>query len=92
MDYAVNTSQVIASNEASDPPGDVKFTFNLDGVVLEQNETFSLELVSTDSNQLPRGDFVYFLNTLNLTIIDNDRKYCMHCSYIRVFTEFYDKC
>lgn len=53
-------------------PGSVAITFLIDGVVQEASETLSLELVPTPSTlrTLPSGEAVFFVSTINLTILD----------------------
>ena len=72
LDYIVTTSQVSAMFRTPDQLDSVAFTFRLDGVVQEPNETFFLELVPTATTNLPTGDAVFFRNTLNMIIIDNE--------------------
>ena len=55
-------------------PDEVEFILNADGIIQESNETFSLQLVPTDTN-LPTGEGVFFLDTLSVTIIDNDSEW-----------------
>ena len=56
------------------PPDNVVFTFRVDGIAQELNETLSLQLVPTATTTLPSGDAVFFKNTLNISIIDSDSK------------------
>ena len=53
---------------APNSPVNVEFTLNQDGVLLEPNETFTLQLISTASID---PEF-FFLDTLSVTIIDSD--------------------
>ena len=56
------------------PPDNVVFTFRVDGIAQELNETLSLQLVPTATTTIPSGDAVFFRNTLNISIIDSDSK------------------
>ena len=75
LDYTVNTTTVIAKFNTPVPPDEVQFILNADGITQEGNETFSLQLVPSGDTTLPTGDGVFFLNTLSVTIIDNDREW-----------------
>ena len=75
LDYTVNTTNVIAEFNTPVPPDEVQFILNADGIIQENNETFSLQLVPSADTTLPTGEGVFFLNTLNVTIIDNDSEY-----------------
>ena len=70
LDYTVNTTNVIARVDTSVPPDEVQFILNADGISQESNETFCLQLVP--SGDIPTGEGVFFLDTLSVTIIDND--------------------
>lgn len=50
-------------------------TFRVDSIALEPDETFSLELVPLNGITLPSGDGVFFVNVINVTIIDHDSKF-----------------
>ena len=64
------------------PPDNVVFTFHVDAIAQEPNETFFLELVPTATTTLPTGDPVFFQNTLNMSIIDSDSKRLLNsCLY-----------
>ena len=66
-------------------PGDVSFTFRVDAIAQEANETFELVLASVGI--LPPGTGAHFFrDTLSLTIIDSDSK----CS--NVFNQYIDIC
>ena len=56
------------------PPDNVAFTFLVDAIAQEPNETLSVELVPTATTTLPTGDAVFFRNTLNMSIVDSDSK------------------
>ena len=53
---------------------EVVVTFLVDSVALEPDETFELELVPLPSIILPDGEGVFFVNKIQMTIIDGDRK------------------
>ena len=74
FDYTVNTNQVRALFNRPTPPDNVVFTFRIDAIAQEPNETLFLELVPTATTTLPSGDAVFFRNTLNISIIDSDSK------------------
>ena len=52
----------------------VEVKFQSDNVALEPDETFELELVQSPSITLPAGEGVFFVNRIQMTIKDNDRK------------------
>ena len=56
------------------PPGNVVFTFRVDAIAQEPNETLSLELVPTAATTQPTGNGVFFRRTLTMRIIDRDCK------------------
>ena len=60
---------------STDPAESVLFTFIVDGIS-EGNESFSLNLVPLASTlqTMPNGEAVYFLSSLELTIMDADGK------------------
>ena len=72
------------------PPDNVVFTFRVDAIAQEPNETLSLELIPRTA--LPTGDAVFFQNTLTMSIIDSDSKRMfgksvhIHLSYFFVKT------
>ena len=55
---------------------DVLFTFLIDEVAQEANETLILQLIPTPSSlqTMPIGEGVFFKNEINLTIMDANRK------------------
>ena len=55
-------------------PGDVTFTFRVDGIAQEPDETLTLALASVGILP-PTTGANFFLDTLSLTIIDSDSKY-----------------
>jgi hypothetical protein len=54
-------------------PGNVTFTFRVDSIAQEPNETFELVLASIGILP-PNNGASYFRDTLSLTIIDSDSK------------------
>lgn len=72
FDYTVDTNQVRALFQRPDPPDSVVFTFNVDGIAQEDNETFQLMLDSTITADLSNRNGVFFRKYLNLTIVDSD--------------------
>ena len=52
----------------------VTVNFNMDGIAQEPNETFNLTL-NPVAAQTQRDD-LFFLNTIQLTIVDSDSKDC----------------
>ena len=73
LDYTLGQPLVRALFESSDSD-EVAATFRVDSVALEPDETFSLELVPFTGITLPSGSGVFFVNTVNVTIIDHDSK------------------
>ena len=58
-----------------DPPEDIIVSFHIDAIAQEENETLTLELVTTPgTNAPPSGDGVFFRNRITMTIVDNDGK------------------
>ena len=53
---------------------DVTFQFRTDSIAQEPNETFSLELQPGSGVVIPTEEGVFFLNVVNMTIIDGDGK------------------
>ena len=74
LDYTVNTTNVVSPFRTPTPPDGVEFILNVDNIALESNEIFSLRLDSSNTN-LPTGEGVFFLDTLNVTIIDRDSEW-----------------
>ena len=54
------------------PPDNVVFTFRVDAIAQEPNETLSLELIPAATTTLPSGDAVFFRNTLSMTLTVRD--------------------
>ena len=70
FDYTVNTLRVRAL--ANGRIQNVVFTFRVDSIALEPNETFTLTLNPLVA-PTPR-DGLFFQNTIEVTIIDSDGK------------------
>ena len=56
------------------PPDNVVFTFRVDAIAQEQDETLLLELVPMSTTTLPTGGAVFFRKYIALTIVDSDSK------------------
>ena len=73
FDYSVNTVQLRLLNSRPELSENVSFTFHTDAIAQEENETFTLELVTTPgTNSPPSGDGVFFRNIITITIVDSD--------------------
>ena len=53
-------------------PSTVNISFLIDGIAQEDNETFTLVLVPLPTTILPTGEAVFFLDTIDMIIIDTD--------------------
>ena len=73
FDYTVNTVRARILFQPPDQFDNVVFTFRVDTIVQEVNETLDLQLVPVPGVSLPSSDS-FFRNTLNMTIIDSDSK------------------
>ena len=71
FDYSVNSSQVRALWTAT-TPDNVVVTFRVDAIAQEPNETFTLTLMPLVQPTASEG--LFFLNTIQVTIVDNDGK------------------
>ena len=79
----IDTGEIRISYENSDPEV-VAVHFYVDNVSQEGNETFTMELIPSHSTILPNGESVFFLNTIDMTIIDSDGEHThnsIHLSY-----------
>ena len=74
LDYTLGHPFIRAFFESS-TSDEVVATFRIDSVALEPDETFSLELVPLSGITLPSGCGVFFINIINVTIIDHDSKF-----------------
>lgn len=96
FDYTLGITMVRALFEQSSAD-EVVVTFRVDSIALEPDEEFALELVPSPLITLPSGDGVFFINRINMTIIDSDsmyiRIYCVHacmvCIVISIWSEQY---
>ena len=80
-DYTLVSNTV---NVLTQRVSDVEVTFLSDNVALEPDETFELELVPSAATILPDGEGVFFVNQIQMTIIDNDRKFAINLLIIIV--------
>ena len=55
-------------------PEDVQFLFRSDSIAQEPNETFTLRLEMYSGFSLPTGDGVFFVDEMNMVILDSDSK------------------
>ena len=70
-DYSVDTMEVKVENERENA---VEFRFHSDSVAQERNETFTLQLAVAEGSTLPDGDGVFFVDEMNMVIVDIDGK------------------
>ena len=75
FDYSIGTNRVRALFRQPVPPDNVVFTFRVDGIAQEPDESLTLELVPSATITLPSGSAVFFQNTLALTIVDSDSEF-----------------
>ena len=75
----LNTTNVIFgfSDTQSDPVS-IDLIFPVDGVALESDELFSLELVPTDEASLPIVAGFFFRRNIELTIVDRDGRFIIN--------------
>ena len=71
FDYTVNNQTARAFFDAANPDN-VMVTFRVDTVAQEPNETFTLTLQTVLDE--PRRDGLFFLDTIEMTIVDSDSK------------------
>ena len=69
MDYSVKAGRMKVGVRKPGPRT-IVLSFHADRIAQEPDESFTLELIS--SSVLPSTDAVFFQNTLNVTIKDND--------------------
>ena len=74
FDYTVNTVLARLLFQSPDQRSSVVFTFRVDTIAQEANETLDLLLVPAPGSSLPVTSEFFFRNTLNMTIIDSDGK------------------
>ena len=72
-DYVVSssTARVLYARQE---PDDVQLIFRSDSIAQEPNETFTLHLEVADGFTLPTGDGVFFVDEMNMLILDSDGK------------------
>ena len=96
-DYTISSTTLRVLSFRPDPPEEVSFIFHVDAIAQEENETLTLQL--EPNSTIPTGRNVFFRNTINLTIIDNDGKRLVsvlsnyhamsHCSFDTEVEIFY---
>ena len=64
---------------SSTRPVTVQVAFENDNVALEPPETFRLRLIPFTPDSLPQAAPEFFLNDIELTIIDSDGKFIISC-------------
>lgn len=72
-DYIVSSSTAIVLH-ARQEPDYVQFIFRSDSIAQEPNETFTLRLDVFAGFTLPTGDGVFFMDEINVVILDSDSK------------------
>ncbi|MCG8625646.1 MAG: hypothetical protein MJE68_27055 [Proteobacteria bacterium] len=77
--------------EGSDGPQELVVTFFEDRVAQELNETFTIKLEPTfaDLDNLPNGEAVFFIRSIELTIVDSDRTYILNSPFLYYMKIFY---
>ena len=81
-DLMVLTSEVRIS--PLQQPQVVEVIFRTDGIAQEDNDTVILELEPLLTTNLPVGEAVFFLSTIDVIVIDTDSMYCkctMTCNH-----------
>ena len=73
LDYTVGNTVVSALFQQS-TAHEVVVTFLVDGVALEADENFVLELILLPEIIPPMGEGVFFINRITMTILDSDSK------------------
>ena len=71
-DVTVLTSEVRFD---SSQPQEVEVIFRTDGIAQEDNDTVTLELVPLSTTSVPSGENIFFLDTIDIIIIDTDGEY-----------------
>ena len=59
----------------SSQPQEVEVIFRTDGIAQEDNDTVTLELVPLSTTSVPSGENIFFLDTIDIIIIDTDGEY-----------------
>ena len=73
-DLTIVTSEVRFLFDNSQP-STVDVSFLTDDIAQEYNETVTLMLVPLPTTNLPTGEAVFFLKTIDMTVIDTDGKH-----------------
>ena len=73
-DFTVHTDSVTIDFDSTTPVG-VDVTFQVDSVALEWDESVSLSLVKSGAAYPPTEKGVFFINTINVTIVDSTGKF-----------------
>ena len=75
LDFSVENDTFVL--EYSRGPQGLFVTFLEDGIAQESNETFTINLEPTFSSleSLPSGEAVFFMRSVQMTIVDIDRKH-----------------
>ena len=73
-DFMISTGEIRISYENPDPEV-VAVNFHVDNVAQEGNETFTMELMPSSTTTVPTGESIYFLKTIDMTIIDSDGRH-----------------
>ena len=68
-DLMVLTSEVRFDSSQSQ---EVQVSFLMDGIAQEYNDPITLELEPLPTMNVPSGEAVFFLNTIDMVIIDTD--------------------
>ena len=71
-DFMVLTSEVRFDSSQTQ---EVQVRFLMDGIAQEFNESITLELEPLPTMNVPIGEAVFFLNTIDMTIIDGDSEF-----------------
>lgn len=77
-DFTLHTENIRLNPLDPSPTQEVLITFRVDGIAQEGEETLQLRL--TPRSSLPsalRGANAFFIDTIPLTIMDSDGKYCL---------------
>lgn len=75
MDYTVNTAEVTATyNQLNPPSNKVMFSFRVDKIAQEPNETLTVNLTPLKTTTLPTGNGVFFQSSIEMVIVDSDSK------------------
>ena len=75
MDYTVNTAEVTATNNELNPSSHVMFSFQVDRIAQEPNETLTVFLTPLETTTIPTGNGVFFQCSIEMVIVDSDSMY-----------------